>query len=233
MDFYKHDIPDWMDGTEGLDDGPYRAYHVICQLIYQAEGPIRLNEHGIAGRCKQSIRSFRANLKSLIGDGKLTISDGKISNSRAKKEIEKVSENRLNASKGGHRSAEVRSLATKSLELNGSTQAPLQNNLSLIEKRRGEETKKEKDGACAPVLDFDQSQPKPKSAEEQAKSEFYAEVGRLFNGKGGGVATNLLKAKGGNVWQAMAALGSAKESGDPRSYIGGIIRKTKDYSPII
>ena len=48
--WYKHDIPDWMDGTEGLDDGPYRVHHVVCQLIYLNEGPIALNEKGIAGR---------------------------------------------------------------------------------------------------------------------------------------------------------------------------------------
>jgi len=136
MDFYKHDIPDWMDGTEDLDDGPYRVYHVVCQLIYLAEGPIKLNEHGIAGRCKQSIRSFRANLKALLDDGKLALSEGRLSNSRAKKELEKVSENRLNASKGGLKSAEVRSSAHKPLEINNVAQASLKDDRSLIEKTR-------------------------------------------------------------------------------------------------
>jgi hypothetical protein len=32
--FFKHDIPDWMNGTEDLDAEEYRTYHVICQLIY-------------------------------------------------------------------------------------------------------------------------------------------------------------------------------------------------------
>ncbi len=44
MEFYRHEIPSWMDGTEALSDGQYRLYHVVCQLIYQNEGPIRLNE---------------------------------------------------------------------------------------------------------------------------------------------------------------------------------------------
>jgi len=49
----KHDIAAWMDGTEQLDAEPYRAYHVICQLIYLNEGPVPLQFRGpYAGRCK-------------------------------------------------------------------------------------------------------------------------------------------------------------------------------------
>ncbi len=57
-EWFKHDIAAWMNGTEHLDDGPYRVYHVICQLIYQCEKSINLNESGIAGRCKMSVRMF-------------------------------------------------------------------------------------------------------------------------------------------------------------------------------
>ena len=80
--WYKHDIPDWMDGTEGLDDGPYRVHHVVCQLIYLNEGPIALNEKGIAGRCNQSTRAFRAHLQVLLDQNKLTLIDGRLANSR-------------------------------------------------------------------------------------------------------------------------------------------------------
>src|SRR6266704_2040884 len=110
--WFKHDIPAWMDGTEALDAEPYRAYHVICQLIYMNEGPIALNEHGIAGRCKQSIRTFRASLKMLLELGKLTLSEGRLANSRAGKELENVAENRVNAGKGGKKSGEVRNSTT-------------------------------------------------------------------------------------------------------------------------
>lgn len=79
--FYKHDIPAWMDGTEQLSDGAYRLYHVVCQLIYLNEGSITLNEHGIAGRCRQSIRTFRANLKELTDAGKLEVIGHKIDGS--------------------------------------------------------------------------------------------------------------------------------------------------------
>lgn len=158
--WYKHDIPAWMDGTENLSDGAYRAYHVICQLIYLNEGPIALNEHGIAGRCRQSIRAFRRNLQELISAGKLSLENGRLRNSRADSELEKVAENRINAGKGGENSGESRMNPGKSqiksskssekldepnispakaLKTNDPPQATLQTDRSLKEKRREEE----------------------------------------------------------------------------------------------
>jgi len=99
--FYKHDIPAWMDGTEALSDGAYRTYHVIVQLIMLNEGPIALNERGIAGRCNQAIKSFRVHLDVLLKAGKLILSDGRLSNPRAEIELRAVMKNRENAGKGG------------------------------------------------------------------------------------------------------------------------------------
>jgi Protein of unknown function (DUF1376) len=141
--WYKHDIPAWMDGTEALEDGAYRAYHVVCQLIYLNEGPIALNEHGIAGRCRQSIKSFRANLSKLIAIGKLQLSDDRLSNSRAVSELENVAENRVNASKGGKKPRKPPIEQSKPLEINNSGQASLQETSSLIEKTREEKTREE------------------------------------------------------------------------------------------
>ncbi|WP_213287564.1 YdaU family protein [Bradyrhizobium sp. sGM-13] len=153
--WYKHDIPDWMDGTEGLDDGPYRVYHVVCQLIYLNEGPIALNEKGIAGRCNQSTRAFRSHLQALLDQGKLALVDGRLANSRADFELEKVAENRENAGKGGRtprqRSAKSRETSPKAsdngdkpLIQNDEDQAPLKSQESLREKRREEETREDK-----------------------------------------------------------------------------------------
>lgn len=105
--WYKHDIPAWMDGTEGLDDGPYRTYHVICQLIYLNEGPIALNETGIAGRCKQHILAFRRNLRTLVELGKLSLIDGRLANNRAATELQSVANHRATSAKGGRGSAGV------------------------------------------------------------------------------------------------------------------------------
>jgi Protein of unknown function (DUF1376) len=107
VEWYMHAIPDWMDGTEGLDDGPYRAYHVICQLIYLNNGPIALHEHGIAGRCNQHILAFRNNLKTLLDAGKLSLTDGRLSNNRAATELQRVRNKRATSAKGGRNSAGV------------------------------------------------------------------------------------------------------------------------------
>ena len=134
--FYKHHIPDWMNGTEKLSDGAYRAYHVICQLIYLNEGSIVLNERGISGRCNQTVRAFNKHLAELIGAGKVALENGVISNSRARKELENVENNRKNAKKGGEISGKVRNLSAKSLNGHDPPEAPLQQDRSLKEKTR-------------------------------------------------------------------------------------------------
>jgi hypothetical protein len=147
--WFKHDIPAWMNGTESLSDGAYRLYHVICQLIYLNEGPIALNERGLAGRCRQTVRTFHRNLTELLSANKLTLRKGHLSNPRAELELKKIQENRKNAGKGGGSSGESRKTKTKSptklLENNDPGQAPLQNSRSLKEKKREEESKQDED----------------------------------------------------------------------------------------
>lgn len=93
--YYHHDIAKWMDGTESLTDGEYRAYHVICQMIYLQNGPIVLHESGIAGRCNQHPLAFRSNLQKLFERGKLTrVADGKIANAKADLELQKIASRR-------------------------------------------------------------------------------------------------------------------------------------------
>lgn len=124
-----------MNGTEGLDDGPYRAYHVICQLIYLNEGPIARNEQGIAGRCKMHVLRFRKCLDELVTLGKLTINpDQTIDQPRAKLELTRIGNNRVNAGLGG-------SAPRKSLKENDRDEATLPRDRSL--KTREEETREE------------------------------------------------------------------------------------------
>jgi Protein of unknown function (DUF1376) len=88
--YYQHNIASWMDGTEGLSDGEYRVYHVICELIYLNDGPILLHETGIAGRCHQHVLAFRRHFAKLIEGGKLALENGKIVNRRASSELERI-----------------------------------------------------------------------------------------------------------------------------------------------
>jgi hypothetical protein len=141
--FYKHDIPHWMDGTESLSDGAYRAYHVIIGLIYLQEGPIVLNERGIAGRCNQRRDRFRRNLQELVDAGKLRIVGGKIENTRANDEIAKIEAKRkriANGRVGDHsdivEAASEHIRTDKPLDLLSADQVP-----TPIDKTRQEEKK--------------------------------------------------------------------------------------------
>lgn len=145
VNWYKHDIPAWMDGTESLSDGAYRAYHVICQLIYLNEGPIACNEHGIAGRCRQSLRAFRRNLKELMDAEKITLVNGRLGNYRADAELAKIHDNRIKAGEGGEKSGEIRKSKAKALKNNDTVQPTLPDDRSLKDKTREDETRIEPD----------------------------------------------------------------------------------------
>ncbi len=142
--FYKHDIAAWMHGTASLRDGSYRAYHIICQMIYEHEGPLPLNERYLAGACNQSLKSFRVNLRELIEAGKLTLHEGVITNHRAEIELKFVQENRKHAHEGGIRSGETRRKGKKLNENKDNHEAVLHEDRSLREKRRLEKTREER-----------------------------------------------------------------------------------------
>lgn len=90
--YYQRSISAWMDGTESLDDGEYRVYDVICNLIYLNNGPIVIHETGISGRCNQHPLKFRRNLQKLIERKKLLLDPaGKVTNARVEHELSKIS----------------------------------------------------------------------------------------------------------------------------------------------
>jgi uncharacterized protein YdaU (DUF1376 family) len=134
--FYKHNIPDWRDGTCNLSDGAYRVYHQVCMMIYLNEGPITLHERGIAGACNQRIDRFRHYLKECLTTGKLTLTDGLLHNKRCSQELHSILDNRSHASLGGIASA-------KSRKYKAQAQAPLEVPMNREEKTRLEKTREE------------------------------------------------------------------------------------------
>ena len=116
VDWYRHDIVAWMDGTDGLSERAYRAYHTILQLIYLHEGPVTYNERVLARRCNQHVNRFRAAMSELILAEKLEIHEGKVDNTRAQLEINRVVTNRIHAGNGGRSPRDTRN---KSLKRNG------------------------------------------------------------------------------------------------------------------
>lgn len=251
VEWFMHDIPAWMDGTETLPDGPYRVYHVVCQLIYLNDGPITNNEHGIAGRCNQHILAYRANLAKLIAAGKLTLTDGRLSNERASHELERVHARRMSSAKGG-RATSGRSRANppatsaqppmghgevgsgsggdqpdNALNSNGSASSALseqQHHKSRGEERRGEKKDAAPNGARPPELDLGQAEPTRKRTTSEAETDLFRRGKEILGDNAGGVIAQLLKAKERNVSLARAAIEQASTKQNPREYIGAVIR---------
>jgi len=149
--YYQHDIAAWMDGTEGLSDGAYRMYHVICQLIYLHDGPITYNIRGLASRCGQRVElATRYYIPELINAGKIKIENGKVSNARCQSELSRIETRRAarKASPIGPRSVPA---ADPVAPRSGSAPGPLPSKpletqdpqLMVREKSIGEESRKD------------------------------------------------------------------------------------------
>lgn len=89
------------------------------------------------------------------------------------------------------------------------------------DKIREEENREEKKDAepSGPALSI-----VPPSTPEMRKTDLYRRGKEILGASGSGLITNLLKAKGGSVELARAALEQSAASADARSYIGAIIR---------
>ncbi|KRQ99253.1 DUF1376 domain-containing protein [Bradyrhizobium valentinum] len=232
--FYKHDIPDWMDGTEALDAETYRTYHVICQLIYLNEGPIANNEHGIAGRCRQHIHTYRRCLRTLTDLGKLRVEDGRIANDRAITELQAIDDNRTRAAHGGKKSAIVRAQKrndeNNSLKNNDPAQAALSKHSNIRDKTRLEETREEKkDAAPNGARSISDELPLghddgPRSVTTDPETDLFRRGREVLGKSAGGLISQLLKAKDGKVALARAAIEQASTKERPREYVGAVIR---------
>ena len=213
--FYQHDIANWMDGTEGLSDGEYRAYHVVCQLIYLNNGPIVLHESGIAGRCGQHRLAFRKNLENLLEKRKLTVgADGKITNRRVESELTRIVARRRRSSSDPSQTSGIPKPNPPEVGAGsngGQPSKPLKVKEPTlfgpsIEEKRIEESK----GAIAPLPD--------------PEADLFRRGKEVLGKTAGGLIKNLFDAKGGNVALARAAIEQASTKENPREFVGAMIR---------
>ncbi len=215
--YYPHNIAAWMDGTEKLSDGEYRAYHVVCELIYLNDGPIVVHERGFAGRCNQHILTFRKNLQKLIAAGKLVLADGKITNRRVERELVNIK-----ARKGGRKPA----AASHPKAANGTKppSTPPQVDSRLV---RGSHSKplKTHDPTLfgSPIKEIEDTKgPKGPLAGSDQEADLYRRGKQVLGSNSGGLIRRLLDAKGRNIADARAAIEQASNKLDPREYIGAI-----------
>lgn len=108
--WYKRNPADFIGGTMGLSLEEKGAYSLCLDLIYMHDGPIPDDARWLAGVCNVSVRRWSAIRAGLIAAGKITVAEGRISNSRAIFELEisaKTSRNLAeNGARGGNKKAE-------------------------------------------------------------------------------------------------------------------------------
>jgi hypothetical protein len=223
--FYQHDIANWMNGTESLSDGEYRVYHVMCELMYQSEGPIAMHESGIAGRCNQHVLKFRHHFRSLVERGKLKVlENGKVTNLRVEQELVKI--------------------ATKRRKPPGNPQAtpdqPPPGTQGVARGSAGGKANKPLKTKDPPPLDDAsiktiETIKKDSEAKASAKTRLEIERKELFDrGKqvlgqeAGGLIAKLLAFKHGNIALARAAIEQASTMDDPKVYVCWIVRGGKN-----
>lgn len=229
--YFNRQIAAWMDGTESLDDGAYRAYDVILNLIYLNEGPIVAHESGIAGRCNQHPLKFRRNLEKLIEAGKIyRTADGKLANAKAESVLLSIDKRSRNPRRTPDAPPPVPGGSSGGGSEGVAGGSPGGNDRKPLKSKESE--------SSAPPLDLLDSLDKTLSVAnataKPVKTMTPAEIERkeLFDrGKAvlgqaaGGMIQNLMAAKHGNVALARAAIEQASTMDNPRQYIGAIISK--------
>lgn len=215
--YYQHDIASWMDGTESLPDGEYRAYHVVCQLIYLNNGPIVLHESGIAGRCNQHVLAFRRNFSALIEKKKLIVRDGKISNPRADVELGRIhARRRKPAADPGPTSAKPPGgqEGVRRGSAGGRPDKPLKNKDPTLFADSPDKTIQEKIPeaiAAAPT-------------QADLERDLFRRGKSVLGKSAGGMIATLLKSRQYDVALARAVIETASTKHDPREYVAGAIR---------
>ena len=183
--WYKRYGADFISGTLGLTLEEKGAYSIILDLIYDRGAGIPDEPRYIAGVCGCSVRKWNTIREKLLAAGKITISEGLISNSRAEKEIEIASKNAderaESGRKGGLKRAEN---ASKSNENNDVGQAELKHTRAF-----------QKPEARVDIPSGDKSPSGPAAVDGKSIEAEVFRLGKSVLGKNsGGVIVNLRKA---------------------------------------
>lgn len=92
LPYYKAYPADFLRGTVGMGLEEKGAYRILLDLIYQQGGELADDPHYISGNLGCSVRKWKTIREKLISRGKIVAENGIISNFRARKELEKLSE---------------------------------------------------------------------------------------------------------------------------------------------
>lgn len=123
IDMYPHD---WLLDTSRLEPADRGNYIQILMLIYAKGGAIENDPKWISGSCGCSSRMVSASILRLFQMGFITISDEKISQKRAEKELNFKRTHLENSANGARVSNENKSQSSKNSDIGrGDTKNPL------------------------------------------------------------------------------------------------------------
>jgi uncharacterized protein YdaU (DUF1376 family) len=110
LPYYKAYPRDFIEGTIGMPFEIKCAYRVILDLIYMQGGNLPDDDRYISGLLGCSIRKWKSIRSDLISRGKLDVSDGFLTNKRARKELETLAKLQHNQSEKASRPRKNNSL---------------------------------------------------------------------------------------------------------------------------
>lgn len=224
VDFYQHNIIDWEAGTKEMPFELEAFYRKLCDQIYSFTDELPDDDHLVARLTKLSVRKYRSLKNELISIGKIQVVHGLIRNPRCTEEVTKIlslsdlmrekaakshSKRRLNKE---NKTAKVGELSSKNNETDiaganaqalansGTSELPLLRNGADAQ---NPDPKKELFNRAIVVLG---------GSEKTARS----------------LCGRLLKSKSGSIPLARAALETAATMGEPRQYIGGVLKANGD-----
>jgi len=217
--WYKRYGADFISGTLGLSLEEKGAYSIILDLMYDRGGGIPDDARYIAGVCGCSVRKWNSIREKLLAGGKITISGGLISNSRAEKEIENAAKNADERAESGRKGGIKRAQnATTSNENNGMAQAKLKHTRAF-----------QKPEARVDIPSGDKSPSGPSSVDGKSMEVEVFRFGKSVLGKNaGGVIVNLRKACDYDDAYALDLLRQASEKHEPMAWVQAAVKSVKD-----
>lgn len=99
---------DWASGVVGFDCEQEGFYFRFVRTLYQFDGRVPDDDERMAKRMSLSLRVYRRLKSFLVAEGKITVSDGFLSNKRVDADLAAIAERREKAREDGRKGAEAR-----------------------------------------------------------------------------------------------------------------------------
>ena len=137
--FVEYCAKDFLDGTNNLDVWEELAYRRLVDLIYSTNDSVKDDNKKLAWATKTGSRWPKIK-EALIEAGKIEVADGRITNARCRKELEKTAKKIEQKRIAGKASAEARKETDKPLKNNETTSTAVGTDVPTADPTAGQRT---------------------------------------------------------------------------------------------